>query len=148
MEFFLKTINLNAKSWHYFLAVTIGGFQSDSGDFCSYVRWVIAGAIALAFITTAVGIMAGIALLGAFGIGYALVHLLFGIAMFNNPIILICSIITSVVITFFALMLIVGYLKDKWNNREQVEKPDSFVKSAYKSFKDKVCFKVDFNNGD
>lgn len=147
----MKTINLNSNSWHYWLATTIASFKPDSGDFCSYVRNVAGGALLFTVFSMCVGALGAMLLTG---IGTGLVYLwgfLSGHGFHTtNTWLLFSGLFTLVISTIAAFIFLWTYIKNIRDERlaNAPPKPDSFLKAAWKSFKDKVCFKVNFNNGD
>jgi hypothetical protein len=145
----LKTINLKTNSWHYFLAVKMGDFRPSSGDFCSYVRNVIGGSFLTLFLATAASALGSALLAGVANIGLLIYHWLTGTAYTPNGFLVFGTVILLTVTLVSALLFFSVWFKD-WREERQlvnqaINKPDSFLKSAYKSFKDKVCFKVNFD---
>lgn len=144
----MKTLKLNQNTWHYWLATKVGDFDTyDGGDFCSYVRNVIWGALALLF-------ACAVASFVLYSLGreiYAAYTCFFTpvctYGKFEQAVATGVAILTGVV-GAVALMI--------WNSNRRMairiaiangsrpEPQDGFVKVAYKSIKEKTCFKVEF----
>lgn len=147
----MKTINLKAKSWHYFLAVTMGNFDPDSGDFCSYVRNVILGLVFTIAISAVLGGIGSSLLAGVLNIVLLAYHFIMGTAYTAPSFMMFGTALLCAISVVMALASGAIFVKNRLQERKyaNADKPDSFLKSAYKSFKEKVCFKVNFdNNGD
>ena len=124
----------------------MGNFKPDSGDFCSYVRNVIFGLILAVCLTAAVGIIGSTLLAGVLNVILLAYHFFAGTAytasvflMFGTM--LLCAISVMAALAFGAIFVQEKLRERKYANED---KPDSFLKAAYK--KDKVCFKVNFDN--
>lgn len=142
----MKTLKFNSKSWHYFLATRIGDFDDD-GDFCAYVRSVICGILGLLFVAAAAAFVLyslGREVYAAYTCWFTPVCTY---GKFEQAVVTGVAIMAGVVGFIFALI---------WNiNRRQRIRTEiylghrpapqpSFVKLAYKSIKEKTCFKVEF----
>jgi hypothetical protein len=143
----LKTINLKNNSWHYFLAVTMGNFRAGSGDFCSYVRNVIFGFVLTVMLSAVAGFFGSALLAGLANIVLLAYHFFAGTAYVAPAFLAFGTVLLTAISIVAALVVAFIFIKDKLDDRALANegKPDSFVKSAYQSFKDKVCFKVTFN---
>lgn len=145
----MKTLKFNQNSWHYWLATKIGDFDTygGAGDFCSYVRNVIWGALALLFASAAASFVL-----------YSLGRELY--AAYTCWFTPVCTygkferaVTTGVAILIGVVGAAVLMIWDG-NRRMQIrieiatgkrpEPQDGFVKAAYKSIKEKTCFKVEF----
>jgi hypothetical protein len=143
----VKTLNFNKNSWHYRLATKVGDFDEEDGDFCSYVRNVTLGVFLSAMMVTMISII-------LYAIGrefYAAYTCWFTpvctFGNFEKAVALTVAIAAGVVFTIFMLV---------WNSnrrrriREEIylgrrmAPQPGFVKTAYKSIKEKTCFKVEF----
>lgn len=146
----MKTINLKNKSWHYFLAVTMGNFRVSSGDFCSYVRNVIFGFIFSVMLATVVGFFGSALLAGAANLLLLAYHFFAGTAYVVPSFLAFGTVLLCAVLIVAGLAVAVIFTRNRLEDRSIANegKPDSFLKSAYKSLKDKVCFKVNFDGGE
>lgn len=156
----MKTLNFNKNSWHYRLVRWLKLYQApyqkdiwgdgsefrsygDSGDICTYSKKVVL-ALFLLF-------------LSAFGISfvlYILIHTLFGIYfslltgqwLFSEPgtFGVIISGIAIVFVSIFMLAKTIHDYSEKNSYKPRVQKPDSFIKHAYKAWKDKYCLPINF----
>lgn len=125
----------------------MGGFARSSGDFCAYIRNVVYGlllTLAIAFITVFLGslMLAGIANIVLF-----VYHFIAGTHYAPGDFMSFGTGFLGIVVGLFVFVYLYSLL-DKFRNARaeaNADKPDSFLKAAYKSFKDKVCFKVNFN---
>lgn len=142
----MKTLKFNSKSWHYFLATKIGDFEDD-GDFCAYVRSVIWGILGLLFLAAASAFVLyslGREVYAAYTCWFTSVCTY---GKFEQAVVTGVSIMAAVVGFIFALI---------WNSNRRMRirneiysgkraAPEpGFVKIAYKSIKEKTCFKVEF----
>jgi hypothetical protein len=143
----MKTLEFKRNSWHYFLATKVGDYDEDSNDFCSYVRNFILGGAFLAA-------MSGVMLFLLYAIGrecYAFYTCFFTKACtygsFESGFAIFVAIIALVVLIIWFCCWNGNRLRERrWaieEGRLPQPKP-SFVKTAYKSFKEKTCFRVEF----
>ena len=134
---------MKRNSWHYKLAKM--GNQDQriwSGDMsiCEYTRKVIFGGILFAFIMSFLGIAVwflGSAL-------YEIVGAIFGFAVLGPA----GAVFISLFFIFGSLALYIkakDVLTDRVRNIER-EEPNSYFGKAYKSYKEKVCFAVEFED--
>jgi ABC-type phosphate transport system permease subunit len=148
----LKTINLNKKSWHYWVATTVGSFKPSSSDFCKYVRHVILGSLLLAFFSIVVAVVVGFLGGGLINIGILVWDFLSRTpytitnAFMQAGSLVLCMISAAGIVGALIYFAKSAYDERKWANEiANTNKPDSFVKNAYKTFRNKACFKVNFN---
>lgn len=136
----MKSIKLNRKSWHFALA-SYGTYPYDveyyAHDICSYTHKVLNGFMkALFFI--ALGVFLGYCMLVEPFIWFSY-NFAFWYANQNLPLI--------VGIVFWALLVLIGVFGMHFHYKEKRNKPKpppSFLSLWYRSFKEKICFKVDF----
>lgn len=142
----MKEFEINTKSLHYRLATVYGGYDSyyRGSDICSYTRHIMMGLL---------GILCLIILLSflSFALFDIVVGTIFSIiaGMFiMGPIGQILLIIMTAIIITFLLAGMVSVIKNKYyeykNKKNSAPEPDGFIKTAYKSWKDKYCIKVKF----
>jgi hypothetical protein len=146
----MKTINLRRNSWHYWLAKDVASWNHiDNDDFCSYVRAVIAGAVLISIVSVIVSVVGGGSVVGA---GVALycwwhhvnLNTLSPILGFSAACFATVSIGAAVIGIVYLFLTLKKHAKEKLHHKAGT-KPDSFIRSAYVSFKDKVCFRVKLN---
>ncbi len=148
----MKTLKLNAKSWHYKLANEFGGLDgyATSTDMCTYARNVSVGALLLAFLCTICVfitvfvsyLLVETVLSIAFGIVYGFI--MFTPAGFVGSILCVAAIIGT---TF--IYLIKKYKDAKYAKRHDPKvEPDNFIYNAYKGWKEKYCAKIEIINND
>ena len=139
----MKTITIDKNSWHYRLLDKLDFYVAP--DICSYTRKVL-GALFL------VGLMACFSLyiLGALtNIAIWLVVCLQHSVWFQpepwalGTTIAVLGFVFIIGIVLGAVWIAETNTKRKIRRRNNNE-PDGFVTEAYKSFKDKVCYRVDF----
>lgn len=153
----MKSITLKKNSWHYWLATNIGDYKEYQNDFCAYVRSVLFSIIAGALIVTTFG---GIGLFILYVIGRE-VHALFtcvisgwfGISTvcsygkFEEAAtsflvgLAICAAIIAVIV--FSCKRKERIRKEIYAGRRKMPEP-SFITLAYRSLKEKTCFRVEF----
>ena len=142
----METLKLKKGSWHYRLASITANLEIfNEPDICSYTRSVLAGML----------IVAAVTVLFSF-VSFTLAHMILGVifasiygAWILTDIAIIGYILTA---TFGFIFLIdrgikiadVRRIRNKLNPKEV--KPDGFVKHAYKSWKNRFCVKVTFED--
>lgn len=132
----MKTLTFDKRSWHYAIA-KFGGFNSWSDqDLCTYTRKFMKGLFG-AFL---IGCL--IALVG-FGLSHLLLGIIFSIiagAWVTTEI----GIVFGMVLSIMAGFIVVGTSVEKYrdNQESKPQKPDGFVKNAYRGWKDKFCVKI------
>jgi hypothetical protein len=138
----MKAIQLSFDSWHYKVS-KFGGFKHYNGrDFCHYVRCFFAG-------------IAWGALLAALASGFVS---FVGTLIYQTTVFLYKWLIVGTfdlnpfVGSSWGVISIVSaigggiYLWAKWlERRRYADHEPSFVGMVYRKFKDKTCFKVEFN---
>jgi hypothetical protein len=143
----MKTLKFNAKSWHYWLATKIGDFDADDGDFCAYVRSVIFGFFMLGLFGSC-----------AFFLLYALGREVYAAyTCWFTPVCAYGNFERAFTIAVVVLAAIAGIVAlCIWNEnrkmkiRAEINKglrqpsEPGFISMAYKSIKEKTCFKVEF----
>jgi hypothetical protein len=135
------TFTINRKSWHYFLAYKLGDFHddesaTDENNICFYVRQVAQGVLLGAL---GCALFAGAAFLAICGLAF-LVHLLIN---FNLPTVMLQAGGGTAGATVVAL--VVWGIRTLWlrHRVRSYQKPPSFIKQAYRSFKDKTCVRIE-----
>ena len=136
----MKSYELNSNSWHYKLANFGYRRVSASGsNICEYTRAVIAGAV-LAVATVIMFIVVGIGL--SYGV-YGIAMSLFTLTNVLNPV----SLLILGGLSGLGGLFLIGGIKHYLDNRTvkfKPETPPSFPTLAYRKFKDKTCFKINF----
>jgi hypothetical protein len=143
----MKTLKFNSKSWHYLLATKIGDFDEDGGDFCSYVRNVIFGALVALFAVAAASVV-------LYALGrevYAAYTCWFtSVCTFGKFESAVAAMACAVAAFSVFICLVVWYSNYRMRVRREIrnglrsEPQPGFVKVAYKSIKEKTCFRVEF----
>jgi len=139
----MKTITWKKTSLFYRLATVYGPMWSHlpCGDLCFYTRAVAMGVLGvlsrIALFSFAVVItLGGLIPWVAFMLMHGLVEI--------GPLATVNAILDGV-FSILALMIYGGYLMNQHGLNVEI-KPPSFVKEAYRSFKDKTCVRVEFTN--
>lgn len=132
---------MKKNSWHYSLA-KIGNnnetIWDDEMSICQYSRKVIFGALLTMFAVTLLGIVVfwlGLAL-------YEIIGAIFGFAALGPAAVVLLGAV--LMIGFIAVCC---KIKDVWSykSRDLLKKDNNtFISSVYKSYKDKICFSVKF----
>lgn len=147
----MKAITLNKKSWHYRLATTYGPFNKYDrwGDFdysrmniCDYVRSVFIGLLFVVLITLILGAFA--AIVADFGAWVIAMISIEQLILPEAGAILVSGIICGILMFAAIRGIVIG--TKKLINRFAVPdyNDDSFIGSAYESFKNKICFTIEF----
>ena len=152
----MKEVKFSQNSWHWRLAKTYGNaktrydYETETdkyeGDICSYTRSVMWGILGALVVTAVLGIVA--ASIANFG-AWVVVGFLVGSWVKLDP---LGAIIIGImiVVALGALVIYACANYEKWKRKRKYkramfeeEKPEGFVKAAYRKFKDKTCFKVE-----
>ena len=146
----MKALTFNKNSWHFLLATKVAGYNApysyegyicgDSADICTYTRHVMGGLLLLTF--------AGLLIAG---VGFILSNILLGIWFSIMLGMFFFSEVGTVGLVFigaggglFGLKTLINWYVDRSSSAETIERPDGFVKHAYKSWKEKYCLKINF----
>lgn len=152
----MKSLSVNKNSWHYKLAKQ-GGYISaydELSDICSYSRKVLMSALLHLFLVVlGIGVTAFLSVVivdTLFSIGFSLYY---GAYIFTAA---------GEAGTAVSCMVIMGYgvylscnRIDNWfkrrrdiayENRFNPKQPDGFLKTLYKSYKEKYCVRIQFED--
>jgi len=130
----MKTFDVNKKSWHYKLSkFGENRYDVDADDICSYTRNVIYGMFASSLCI--IGICIGLYAAGDF-IAWLIACIQY--SSFLHPQLGAIIIVDAIGVIF----MVVLYSGTSVFFSCQREKEGSFVHTAYKSWKDKYCIKV------
>lgn len=138
MEFTLKK-----DSWHYWIAnygeKRVRPEWDEGNDICSYTRAFLKG---LMWLVVSVGFVA------AFTVWVCASLWNLGEFFFYGAKLEIWTNFFLAMLTIFGLLMASLAIKIKYeqyrDSRPVVEKPPGFVKLAYRKFKDKTCFRLNF----
>ncbi len=140
----MKSVKLNVDSWHYKLAKQWADYSPDvhGSDMCTYMRKVLRGLIVGGSVCA---IFAALAVAGFVIVTNMIVapfSYFFLVKVYGDIIgAIICWSFTAMCLIYgFTSMKIAEY---KELRQDMVSKPDSFIKSAYESWKGKYCVKLD-----
>lgn len=142
----MKSLTFNKSSWHYTMAHA-AGFEpgnDNQGDICEYTKAVLKCSLAALFCAAVFA-----------GVSFLLVHLILGIAfslwygvwmmtVWGEATIMVLVIGTFVVTLFFGVEWLIKWNRNRKYNKE--DKPDGFIKHAYRSWKEKYCVQVTFKD--
>lgn len=154
----MKEYTFSNKSWHFKLA-NVGVqrvWDFEQIDICSYIRKVLAGAIVFSVMVAGFSFIVWV-----FGFGYITLGIwLFdcfstGVVTAPNPIAGLVGLGTLLVLFAYIVIGIksllnkaidkfVDYTLKDWQPQVVKEKEPSFITLAYRKFKDKTCFRVNF----
>ena len=152
----MLAFNLKKDSWHMWVAnfgaPRIGEYSRKYGtDICTYTRAFLVGAFLLAVACIASAFFTG-------WVGYSLygiVAYVFGyIQEFPFSSVIFIAIIASILVITGLMACTEKYQEHKYNKRKArreagLPPPEpSFVSLAYRKFKDKTCFKINFTKED
>lgn len=134
---------MRKNTWHYKLA-KMGNqgnaIWSEEVSICEYTRKVMFGGILFLFMIALVGV-----LFTWFGWAlFEIVGAIFGFSTLGPPaaVLLGC-------VTFIAGLMALSWIKDKWESKRRYllkKENHSFLADAYKSYKEKICFAVKFED--
>lgn len=132
----MKTLKLNKDSWHYKLAMQYDRHVPDNTDICSYTRLLFAAMSLMAFAITILTLLAGTIL---FTIGGWFAYL-FGFPLHGA--------VVPFTFIYGGATIVIGIVAAKAHYDEhkydKPKKEPGFVRTAYRSWKDKFCVKVEF----
>lgn len=144
----MKTLELKEKSWHYFLAVTMGGYiPRRGGDFCSYIRNAVLGLFFMSIWATIVSLV-----LFAIGLEVRAMYTCWftPVCMFGKDEAAIATgfAILAAIVAFGTSCVWYARYKERVGIEiecgERQPRQPGFVAMAYKSIKEKTCFRVEF----
>ena len=143
----MNSVSLRQKSWHYWLA-TVGGLREvdKCTDICTYTRKVIGGTL-ISFLILVVGLVLASSIVGTFAMWIYYHDFLVGTSL---PIFIrIAAMVFYVIFSAITLLMLVAIFHGLTENfkdwRARTQKQPGFVHQAYRSFKDKVCWKINIS---
>jgi hypothetical protein len=144
----MKPIKINQNSWHYHVATSYtDGNVRWATSICEYNRKVFMGLVSIALIILASSLALLILLSPIF---YTILYLIYGLPIdpdSNEGALLVAGIgCYLVILGIYLIHLFTEWKQEKLDEecRTGIERKDSYIKSAWKSFKDKVCVKVEW----
>jgi hypothetical protein len=141
----MQTVNFSKTSWHYWMVKTFSS-KPPKSDLCAYIRQFIGSiilAVALAVVASLVVAFVG----GGIIAGFVLLFQLFsGSAVGISNVFLVVGGIFDIVLLLFSVFVFGGTAASvAWaEHREKAGPSNNFVVLAYRTIKDKVCFKINF----
>lgn len=140
---------LNKKSWHFWLATKAGPmsyYQGKQVDICSYIRNVLTGLGSLMLLIISIGGLIGFYLVGAYEfIVWALENGMSGSPPDISFLFLFVNIVAAAIAFGLALLYACGKVYDyKQMKAAEPEQQPSFISLAYRKWKEKNCFWVEF----
>lgn len=150
----MKEITIKRNSWHFWLASSLGSTRSIETDFCRYVRRVLLGLFLLSSYLLAIVLY--------LWSGYDCIVWAYSVLFHGTHIEMPRLARLFVIVSSLALLIIVAigvawcvekikeYLENRAYERRRlgpqqspvIMKEPSFLQTAYRSIKDKVCFKM------
>ena len=140
----MNTIEFNATSWHgrLYYKYHLEAFNPDRNtNICAYIRGVLRGAFFAASLATVIGFYLG----SWFHVILAIVKSVqFGTSFVEELPLLysVLPILTLAMFMFVLLVMIANQFEDWVESKNSSGVKNSFITEAYRSLKDKVCFKV------
>ena len=151
----MKTLNFNKKSWHYWFA-KMGDYDHSRPDFCHYVRSALMGM----FFSAVISVFVAAAIYGTGDFIAWIIAMITTGLWFNLVPDLGAFVIGGTLIFAGTIAGLVGFsafrekrrrahfqkLQDAIRNGKQLVEPTpSFIVTAYRTFKDKTCFKINLS---
>lgn len=147
-NYIMKTLTFNKNSFHYKLAEFGGLDKWNSYDICSYTRRVVVGMLLMCVLGSIFAFLANIIIQVVLGIGFSFWYRQDLFSDWGKAgMIMIVTSAAGGIILFVPQMLWRAYQ----NRQARIAgldlpvKPDGFIKTAYKSHKQKYCLRIDFN---
>lgn len=158
----MKQVTFSKKSWHWLVATRYGdldfnieryepGYVDNSsskryppGNICSYAGCVLRGLFRIGAILLACSILSypiG-TLLGWIAACIGMLKWIIPTGPVVGTLIVISYIIMGVLLSFGIVNGIARFNKKRYKAVPVNSKPDSFMKHAYRRFKDKTCFRI------
>lgn len=152
----MKTFNLNKKSWHFWLATRFGVMDKYEKDtnFCRYFWSTVLGGFVFSMLTAVVGV-------ATYFVGWIVYswYQFFATGFTMNEGVKVTLIIGALAAIAYALKLLFAFLEKRRRAKREayyaierakeegtyVEPEPGFLKQAYRSWKEKTCYKVAFN---
>jgi hypothetical protein len=140
----MQTIKLSKKSWHYHLIreyTANADHEIKAMDFCQYVRWVFAGILGACIATI---LLTFCALIIVLPLVFYSVVLFYGVWVEPNittSVGVLCYIV--VILYYIVLYTIRGVVKLFSKIPPTPISTSPFIRSAYKTIKNKVCFRLE-----
>jgi len=153
----MKALTFNTNSWHFLLATKMAGYKApyvskysngeiytygDKADICTYSKYVVSGLLLLT--------LAGLAVAA---IGFIVSHILLGIYFsimlgmwFFSDIAGGAMIVAGLILLWLGVAKAWSWNYDRKMSTEYRNRPDGFVKHAYKSWKEKYCVQIVFKD--
>lgn len=137
----MMEVTLN-KSWHLWIANFAGRriYPECGTDICEYTRAFLAGMFWFLFVAV-VSTLIGTFVLGSL---WNILAFMFGYHENIHPYTFIFILLVGSLLTLALFM----HVKEWYQNRPTKEKPKApptFAAVAYRKFKDKTCFRINFN---
>ena len=132
----MKSYELNRNSWHYRLANFQVQRVGDSSNICEYTRAVFSGAVLGLLMLGFVALLTSVIGYGIYGIGASIFTLS---NMLNPASMLVIGIVLGIVFIYIFAMI-----KDRLDDMPVRPESNSFPALAYRKFKDRTCFKINF----
>lgn len=137
----MMEVTLN-KSWHLWIANFAGKriYPECGTDICEYTRAFLAGMfwfLFVAVVSTLIGVFVSFSL-------WNILTFMFGYEDTIYPFTYIFMLIVGGLLAIVAFAM----AKEWYDNRPTKDKPEApptFAKVAYRKFKDKTCFRINFN---
>jgi len=138
----MKNLTFNRNSWHYRLAEKYPPNLSrdEARDLCTYVRYVIRGIFVVGFLIGATSYLSASAIMLPLMSYLIEGHIDLPEIFIPGLLIFLGLIICFIVISLFAGL---AYLFYTSISKQYIAK-DSFIVTAWKSFKEKTCFLISF----
>lgn len=136
----MKPLIFNKDSWHYRIASKYGNFDPKNSDICSYGRRIFLGLLMISLIILSILIL-GIMNIDLFlGIVFSFICGSFVVGMAGQAMICFYIILAS----FISAHKYVKWKKNRYENYRC--KSDGYLINAYKSWKDKFCLQINFQD--
>jgi hypothetical protein len=140
----MQTIKLSRKTWHYHLIreyTTNAEYDIKYMDFCQYIRGVLMGILGACIVTM---MLAFCALLIVLPLVFCSVVLLYGVWVEPNIITCVGMLCYIVVILYYIVLYAIRGVVKVFNKIPPTPISTSpFIRSAYKTIKNKVCFRLE-----
>ena len=137
-------MEINKKSWHYRLATAYGPMSTyrDELDICRYIRSVLIGSLIACIVASGLG--SAIASISVF-----VMHVLMLDGNIEDPIAVAGLFLVIILVTILSVVAateVKEYVERNYvfKKKEATLKKPGLLKMAYRRFKEKTCFYVEF----
>jgi hypothetical protein len=145
----MKELIFSSNSWHYKIAKLGGYHLVGQTDICSYTRAVIKGIFAAIIYLSLFTLVSYVLTDLVLGLIFSAISGMWIMGMIGTGALYVMGAILLVIVIMIALLSLEELYKnwrDARREKRMNKSEDSFANSAYKSWKEKYCARIRFDN--